>query len=193
MPDPDDTPLSALDLPVRDETIGPLPDILAPDLDVIFCGINPGLHSARAGHHYAGPGNRFWATLDGAGFTPRRLQPCEDRILPRFGVGLTNLVARETARADELSTAELRAGAIRLRVLCQKWRPRAVAFVGLGAFRTGFRRPRAPIGELLDPTLELTLSSRVWLLPSTSGLNGHYQLDELTRLFSELRAALAQA
>src|SRR2546423_4361699 len=88
-----------------------LPDVLAPDLDVVFCGINPGLYSAATGHHFARPGNRFWPALHRARFTPRLLRPAEQELLLTYGQGVTNLVARATARADELTAEEFVAGA----------------------------------------------------------------------------------
>jgi TDG/mug DNA glycosylase family protein len=144
----------------------PIPDILAPDLRVLFCGINPGLRSAEIGHNFARPGNRFWPALHGAGFTPRRLDPSEDREMLRYGLGITNLVDRPSAAASELSADELRAGG------------------RLGAWRTAFDRPRATSG--LQP--DRLAGAPVWLLPNPSGLNAHHQLPELIRLFSELRA-----
>ena len=120
-----------------------LPDILAPGLRVLFCGINPGLYTAATGHHFARPGNRFWPALHGAGFTPRRLTPDEDGTLPDFGLGITNVVDRATRSAAELAPAELRAGAVRLAELVSAHRPRMLAVVGIGAWRTGFDRPRA--------------------------------------------------
>jgi double-stranded uracil-DNA glycosylase len=165
----------------------PLPDIVAPGLDVLFCGINPGLRSAEVGHNFARPGNRFWKALHGAGFTPRVLRPEEDAELPRYGIGMTNLVARPTAAAADLSDEELRAGAAELEVLVDEYEPRVVAMVGLGAYRTAFRRPRAAIG-LQDEKIGTV---PVWLLPNPSGLNANHQLPELIRLFSALREWLA--
>jgi double-stranded uracil-DNA glycosylase len=162
-----------------------LPDVLGPDPVVLFCGINPGLLSAATGHHFARPGNRFWPALHGAGFTPRLLRPAEQAELPRYGVALTNLVARATARADELTPAELRAGARRLEALVRKHSPRWVAIVGITAHRTAFTRPKAVIGrqpEQLGP-------ARLWVLPNPSGLNAHYQLPALTQEFENLRTA----
>ncbi|HVL95527.1 MAG TPA: G/U mismatch-specific DNA glycosylase [Solirubrobacteraceae bacterium] len=161
----------------------PLPDIVAPGLRVLFCGINPSLLSAQRGHNFARPGDRFWPALHGAGFTPRRLRPEEDRELLRHGLGITNLVSRPTAAASELGDDELRAGAAELEALVARYRPRVVAIVGLGAWRTGFSRPRATVGLQAQ-----RIGGRpVWVLPNTSGLNAHHQLPELVRLFAELR------
>lgn len=162
----------------------PLRDLIAPGLTTLFVGINPSLRSAEAGHHFARPGNRFWPTLHLAGFTPRRLAPAEDAELIGFGVGVTNLVARPTRAAAELSPEELRAGADELARLVTEHRPRLVAFVGLTAYRTAFARPRATIG--LQPD---ALGGRpVWLLPNPSGLNANHQLPDLARLYGEARA-----
>jgi double-stranded uracil-DNA glycosylase len=159
-----------------------LRDVIAPGLKVLFCGINPGLYSAATGFHFARPGNRFWPALHGAGFTPRLLHPSENRQLLGFGYGLTNLVNRGTAAADELSRDELVFGGKRLAAKVRRFRPRAVAFVGLGAYRTAFSRPQATLG-LQPDRLE---GAEVWVLPSPSGLNANYQMPELVKLFGQL-------
>lgn len=161
----------------------PLPDIVADDLLVLFCGINPGMRSAESGHNFARPGNRFWPALHGAGFTPRRLAPEEDGLLPSFGLGITNLVDRPTRAASELTPEELRAGAAGLERLVRRHRPAVVAIVGIGAYRAGFGRPRAAIGLQPEPVAGVP----AWVLPNTSGLNANHQLPELIRLFGELR------
>jgi TDG/mug DNA glycosylase family protein len=164
--------------------IKPLPDIVADDLLVLFCGINPGLRSAADGHNFARPGNRFWPALHGAGFTPRQLAPHEDGQLPGLGLGITNLVDRPTRAASELSAGELREGAVALEQLARRHRPAVVAVVGIGAWRTAFGEPRAAVGRQ-----ERTVGGRpAWVLPNPSGLNAHHQLPELVRLFGELRA-----
>jgi double-stranded uracil-DNA glycosylase len=168
-----------------------IPDVIVPGLAVLFCGINPGLYSAATGHHFARPGNRFWPALHLSGFTPRQLRPDEQDLLPGFGLGVTNVVARATARADELSPRELRDGAVRLATLAAELRPRYVAVVGISAYRTGFDRPHATIGEQDEPLV----GSRLWVLPNPSGLNAHYQLPALAGEFRALRekaAGLAQ-
>src|SRR6201997_5896 len=122
----------------RDRT---LPDVLPPPGEpfrVLFCGINPGLYSAATGWHFARPGNRFWPALHGAGFTPRQLDPSEQDLLAGYGLGITNLVARATAQASELTRAELRAGGERLAELAAERRPRFVAVAGVTAFRDAF-------------------------------------------------------
>ena len=156
---------------------------MAPGLDVIFCGINPGLVSAARGHNFARPGNRFWPALHGAGFTPRLLRPEEAAELPRFGIGMTNVVDRPSRGAADLTTEELRAGAAAVAELVREYQPRVLAVVRLGAFRTGFERPKAEIG--LQP--DRVGGRPVWVLPNPSGLNAHYQLPDLIRLFGELR------
>jgi TDG/mug DNA glycosylase family protein len=153
---------------------------------VLFCGINPGLWSGAVGHHFARPGNRFWKVLAGAGFTDRVLSPFEERELLDVGVGITNLVARATAQAAELTADELRAGARRLAAKVRRYRPRCVAFVGLGAYRTAFGRPEATVGPLPDGVGP----ARAWLLPNPSGLQAHYQLPELIAAFRTLREFL---
>src|SRR5690606_14116999 len=155
-----------------------LRDLIGPDLEVVFCGINPGLYSAATGHHFARPGNRFWPALHASGFTPRRLHPSEEAQLLRLGYGLTNLVNRATASADELSQEELRRGAERLRRKVRRWRPRTVAFLGLGAYRLAFGRAKATLGE----QQERLACARVWVLPSPSGLNANYQMAALVEL-----------
>ena len=156
--------------------------MIGPDLKVLFCGINPGLYSAATGFHFARPGNRFWPALHAAGFTPRRFDPSENRRLLELGYGLTNLVNRGTAAAHELTNAELVAGGRRLATKVRRYRPRAVAFVGLGAYRTAFGRPKATLGQQAEP-LE---GAEVWVLPSPSGLNANYQLPQLVQLFRQL-------
>ncbi len=161
----------------------PLRDVIAPRLDVLFCGINPSLVSAERGHHFARPGNRFWPALHLAGLTPRRLAPEEDALLPGFGLGVTNLVDRPTRAAAELTAAELRAGAAALAELVERFRPRALAVLGVGAWRTAFARPAAGIG--VQP--ERVGGVRTWVVPNPSGLNAHYQLPDLARLYRQLR------
>ena len=163
-----------------------IPDVLRPDLDVVFVGINPGLWSGAVGHHFARPGNRFWKALHRSGFTDRLLFPFEDATLLEWRLGLTNLVARTTATADELSADELRAGATALEERLAPLGPRFVAVLGIGAYRTGFGRPRAILGA----QNEGLGGSRLWVLPNPSGLNAHYQLDDLVERFEELRSAL---
>jgi len=169
----------------RDRTI---PDVLGPDLDVVFVGINPGLWSGAVGHHFARPGNRFWKALHGSGFTDRLVPPLEDASLLGWNLGLTNLVARTTATADELVAEEIRRGAVELEARLEPFRPRFVAMLGIGAYRTGFGRRDASLGPQEDDLG----GARLWVLPNPSGLNAHYQLDDLVQRFRALRDAVAE-
>ncbi len=162
-----------------------VPDVIAPDLRILFCGINPGLYTAAVGHHFARPGNRFWPALHAAGFTPRLLAPAEERELLPLGYGITNVVARASAAADELSAEELAKGARRLAAKVRRYHPRCLAVLGVGAFRTGFNRPDAQIGPQPEPVA----GTAVWVLPNPSGLNAHYTLEQLAKLLRRLRAA----
>ena len=163
-----------------------LPDLVAEDLSVLLVGINPSLWSAWAGLHFARPSNRLWPTLAGAGLTPRRLSPQETDELLAAGIGVTNLVARATARADELLDDELRAGLPRLVEVAERWRPRVIAFLGLSAYRVASGDRRAGVG----PRSERLGPARVWLLPNPSGLNAGYQQPALTAAYRGLRTAL---
>lgn len=162
-----------------------VPDVIAPGLGVLFCGINPGLYSAATGHHFARPGNRFWPALHGAGFTDRQLAPSQERELLGVGCGITNIVARSTASADELSTAELLAGRPRLLAKVKRYQPRFVAVLGVTAYRSAFEKPKAALGL----QSETWGSTGIWVLPNPSGLNAHHQLKDIVRLFRELRKA----
>jgi len=169
----------------RDRT---LPDVLPGPgalFRVLFCGINPGLYSAATGWHFARPGNRFWPALHLSGFTPRRLAPREQDLLPGYGLGITNLVARATAQAAELSSAELRAGREHLAALADRHRPRIIAIAGVTAYRTAFGRSRAGTGPQPDPLGP----ARLWVVPNPSGLNAHFSLDAIAAAFCDLRAA----
>jgi double-stranded uracil-DNA glycosylase len=168
-----------------------IPDVLpepgAP-FRVLFCGINPGLYSAATGWHFARPGNRFWPALYLSGFTPRRLAPHEQHLLPGFGLGITNLVARATAQASELSSAELKAGRENLAILADRYRPHVIAIAGVTAYRTAFGRPHATTGpqpDSLGPT-------RLWVVPNPSGLNAHFSLDAIAAALSEVREAAGE-
>ena len=162
-----------------------VPDVIAPRLRVLFCGINPGLYTAAVGHHFARPGNRFWPALHAGGFTDRLLSPFDEHELLRNGYGVTNVVMRTTARADQLTQEEMREGGKQLAAKVRRHRPRVLAILGLGAYRTAFGKPKAVIGRQ-DETIGQTI---VWVLPNPSGLNAHYQARDLARLFAELKAA----
>ena len=159
--------------------------MIAPGLRVLFVGINPGLYSGAVRHHFARPGNRFWRVLHAAGLTERLLSPFEERELLSVGLGITNLVARATASAGDLSPDELIRGASRLVAKVRRRRPAVVAFLGLDAYRTARARPAVVVGS----QAETIGGTKVWVLPNPSGLNAHYQLRALTRLFSTLRRA----
>lgn len=157
--------------------------VIAPDLRVLFVGINPGLYTAWTGHHFARPGNRFWPALHRSGFTPRQLAPAEQQELLGLGLGVTNVVERATATAAELSSAELREGGQHLEETAERLAPAYIAVLGVTAYRAAFGAPKAALGEqarALGP-------SQVWMLPNPSGLNAHYTPADLARLFAELR------
>ena len=162
-----------------------IPDLIGDGLRVLFSGINPSLYSAATGHHFARPGNRFWPALHRSGFTPRQLHPSEQGCLPGLGLGITNVVARATARADELSPAELIEGGRILAESARQWRPRYLAILGVTAYRTAFGRPTATIGRQ-DHEIG---GVRVWVLPNPSGLNASWTAPRLAAAFEELRRA----
>ena len=163
-----------------------VPDVIAPDLNVLFCGINPGLYSAAVGHHFARPGNRFWPTLHRSGFTPRLLSPDEERELLPLGLGITNIVDRASAAADELTEEELRGGGEQLRRKLKRHRPKVLAVLGVGAYRTAFGQKDVKLG--LQP--QGIGQTAVWVMPNPSGLNAHYHLDQLAEMFAALRNAI---
>lgn len=167
---------------LRAATTRKLRDVIAPGLDVLFCGINPGLYSGAVGHHFARPGNRFWPTLHTSGFTPRLFTGFDDRALLLLGHGITNLVARTTATADELTNDELVAGGKILRRKVLRYQPRFLAIVGFTAYRIAFDNRKATGGR----QAELIGSTTVWVLPNPSGLNAHHQPTDLAKLFREL-------
>jgi TDG/mug DNA glycosylase family protein len=166
-----------------------VPPVIAPDLRVLFCGINPGLYTAAVGHHFARPGNRFWPALHASGFTDRLLSPFEEDELLARGYGITNVVERATATAAELSPAEYVEGGRKLEAIVRRYRPAFLAVLGVGAYRTAFNRPKAALG--LQP--EGIGETSVWVLPNPSGLNAHYQPKDLARMFKELRLATEAA
>jgi TDG/mug DNA glycosylase family protein len=160
-----------------------MPDLIAPGLRVLFCGINPSVYSVVVGHHFARPGNRFWPALHASGFTRRLLAPREQRELLALGCGITNVVERATVSADVLADEELAEGGRRLERKVRRYRPRVLAVLGIGAWRTAFGHPRASLG----PQPQSLGGARVWVLPNPSGLNAHYRPEDLARLFRELR------
>ena len=165
-----------------------VPDVIGPDLLVLFCGINPGLYTAAVGHHFARPGNRFWPALHQSGFTTRLLSPFEEHELLPLQLGVTNVVARATAAASELTKEDFVKGGRRLRAKMRRHCPRIVAVLGVGAYREAFACPKATIGEQDEGFAD----ARVWVLPNPSGLNANYQLNDLVKLFKELRRAAAK-
>ncbi|MFE4673452.1 G/U mismatch-specific DNA glycosylase [Streptomyces sp. NPDC056723] len=162
-----------------------VPDVVASGLSVLFCGINPGLMTAATGHHFARPGNRFWPVLHLSGFTPRQLAPAEQEELLSYGLGITNVVARATARADELSAQEYRDGGRLLTTKVERLRPRWLAVVGVTAYRSAFGEPKARIG----PQERMIGATRVWALPNPSGLNAHWTAATMAEEYGRLRAA----
>jgi TDG/mug DNA glycosylase family protein len=162
-----------------------LPDVIAPNLRVLFCGINPGLYTAAVGHHFARPGNRFWPALHQSGFTDRLLSPFEERELLKLGIGISNVVPHATASASELTRQDFIVGGRVLAAKVKRYRPRIVAILGVGAYRGAFAQPKAQVGEQEQEIHD----ARVWVLPNPSGLNANYQLPELVKLFRKLRAA----
>ena len=172
-------------LAAEDSTV---PDVIAPNLKVLFCGINPSLYSGVVGYHFARPGNRFWPTLHRAGFTERRLKPEEWEVFLAAGYGVTNVVARATARADELSAEELKEGRGELERKVKEYRPQILAVLGIGAYRTAFEERKAVTGKQAQKIGDTTL----WVLPNPSGLNAHYQIDDLARLYREVLGAVGR-
>ena len=161
-------------------------DIIAPNLSVLFCGINPGLYSAAVRHHFARPGNRFWPALHAGGFTPRVFSPFEEQELLKLDCGITNIVNVASASAETLTREQYRAGAKKLIAKVRRFRPRVLAVLGLGAYRIAFDDPLAQVGAQ-ERTIDAT---RLWVLPNPSGLNAHYQSRELAREFARLRRAV---
>jgi len=161
-------------------------DVIAPGLNVLFVGINPSLWSGAVGQHFARPGNRFWRALHEAGFTDRLLSPDEGRELLKREIGVTNLVNRATASADELDVADYREGARRIEKKVRRYRPKTVAFVGMGAYRVAFGRRRARGGR----QDERLAGAVIWVLPNPSGRTAGYQMPALARAFRQLRRSL---
>lgn len=160
-------------------------DVIGPGLRVLFCGINPGLMSAWTGHHFARPGNRFWPALYASGFTPRRFLPAEQQEMLALGLGITNVAPRATARADELTREEMIAGGARLTAKVETWRPAWLAVLGVTAYRVAFGDKDAQVG----PQERRIGETRIWALPSPSGLNAHWSPATLAEEFARLRAA----
>ncbi|MFE9452936.1 G/U mismatch-specific DNA glycosylase [Streptomyces sp. NPDC006739] len=162
-----------------------VPDVVADGLQVLFCGINPGLTTAATGHHFARPGNRFWPVLHLSGFTPRLLRPAEQWELPAYGLGITNVVARASARADELTAEEYAEGGRLLAAKVTRLRPAWLAVVGVTAYRAAFGDRKAQVG----PQERTIGDTRVWVLPNPSGLNAHWTTATMAEEFGRLRSA----
>ena len=160
-----------------------VPDVIAHNLRVLFCGINPGLYTAAVGHHFARPGNRFWPALFAGSFTDRLFSPFEERSLLPLGFGITNIVNQATVAASELTRPQLEEGRRRLEAKVSRYRPRFLAILGLQAYRLAFNRPGASLGR--QP--ETIGATAIWLLPNPSGLNAHHRPADFARLFRELR------
>jgi TDG/mug DNA glycosylase family protein len=191
---PDDHALSGrlAQVPTQEELLAAynttIPDLVRPGIQVLLVGINPSLYSGFTGTHFARPGNRLWRTLHEAGFSDRRLHPSETEAIAAAALGITNLVARATARADELSDDEVRAGVEPLRRLVRRTRrrwggPSYVAFLGISTYRVAFAARHATVGPQREPFE----GAGVWVLPNPSGLNAHYQLPDLGRAYARLR------
>ena len=164
-----------------------VPDVIANNLRVLFCGINPGLYTAAVGHHFARPGNRFWPALHKSGFTKRLLSPFDERELLKNSLGITNVVSHATASASELTKEDFVRGGRILRRKVSRYRPRIVAILGIEAYRKAFGQLEVEVGE----QKETIGGARLWVLPNPSGLNANYQLKDFTRLFRKLRKAAA--
>jgi TDG/mug DNA glycosylase family protein len=163
-----------------------MPDVIASGLRILFCGINPSLYSAAVGHHFARPGNRFWPTLHAAGFTDRLFSPFEDYRLLERGYGITNVVGRATATAAELDDSELVRGGKALARKVARYGPKVVAVLGVSAYRAAFSEKKAAVGRQGRRLGE----AEIWVLPNPSGLNAHYRLEDLARLYREMRLAV---
>lgn len=161
-------------------------DVIAPGIKLLFCGINPGLYTAAIEKHFGRPGNRFWPALFAGGFTPRLYSPFEQNLLLNEKIGITNLVNRATARADEVNQEELENGALLLAEKIAEYKPEAVAILGISTYRAAFRKPLAKIGE----QTEKIAGARVWVLPNPSGLNAHFQIKDLGLLFAQLKSGV---
>jgi len=166
-----------------------VPDLISPELHVLFCGINPGLYSAATGHHFARPGNRFWPTLYRSGFTPRLFTAAEEHQLLPLGYGITNFVSRATAAAAELGANELVLGAQALDEKLKTYEPEILAVLGITAYRTAYNFPKAKLGRQPHKIGR----TQVWVLPNPSGLNAHFPPVALAEVFSRFREDISGA
>ncbi|CAN5289935.1 G/U mismatch-specific DNA glycosylase [soil metagenome] len=163
-------------------TLAPIDDVTGPAVRLLLVGINPGRRSAELNRHFAGPGNRFWPALSASGLLPRPFGPADQHLLPALGIGITNLVARPSARAEEVTTSELREGARRLAGVVADLGDPVVAVLGVTTYRVAFRRPGAARGEQPD-------RPGWWLLDNPSGLNARAQIPQLARMMAEAGGA----
>lgn len=166
---------------------GSLRDAIRPGVRVLFVGINPGLRSAATGHHFAGYSNRFWKLVYDSGLVPERIGYADDRRLPEWGFGITNLVARATAGINELKPSEFHAGRRALMAKIRRFQPETVALVGVTLFRSLF--PEAKYAGL-GPQAERIGNARVFVLPNPSGRNANFTYGEMLAAFRGLRRAL---
>jgi TDG/mug DNA glycosylase family protein len=185
LPDPSARPVRPTPVQLAAAYGHSIPDLVAPGLRVLFVGINPSLYSAAVGYHFARPGNRFWPAMHHSGFTSRQLAPAEQHLLLGLGLGITNVVARATARADELDTGEQRAGWEKLAALATQIGPAWLAVLGVTVYRVASGRPAAAVG----PQPDRLGGAKVWVLPNPSGLNAHWQMAGLAEEFGQLRLA----
>jgi TDG/mug DNA glycosylase family protein len=166
-----------------------LPDIIADHLEVLFCGINPGMKAAATGHHFAGRGNRFWRVIHLAGFTPVQIRPEEDHAMLAYGYGLTTMVRRPTAAAHQLSTAEFAAAAAGFKQKIARYAPGHVAFLGKAAYAALSGQREMTWGLQQTPMQ----GAAVWILPNPSGRNRAFTLDHLVEAYRELHRAVTMA
>jgi double-stranded uracil-DNA glycosylase len=168
-----------------------VPDLVGPDLRLLFVGINPGLWTAAVQTHFAHPANRFYPALLAAGIIDRRIDPAagmsdaDRQYFVGRGLGITNLVSRASARADELSADELRAGAVLLAERVDAWRPAVVAIAGITAYRSAFSLRKAVVGRQPEPLA----GAEVWVVPNPSGLNAHDTIATLATAYREAAEA----
>jgi TDG/mug DNA glycosylase family protein len=172
-----------------DPTVASLPDYIESDVQVLFVGINPGLRSAAVGHHFAGYSNRFWKVLYRSGLVPQPLTYSDDRRLPSWGLGLTNMVARPSSGIHELTSKDYDAGHAILLSKIEQYRPRVVAILGLTLYSVLFpKRRRETVRPGLQP--ERLAQTAVFLLPNPSGRNAHYSLEAMVRIYGALKPFL---
>jgi TDG/mug DNA glycosylase family protein len=168
------------------KAVAGLPDLLAPNLKVIFCGINPGLSAAAQGHHFLNRSNRFWRVLHLAGFTPAEISPEQDKDILRHGYGLTTAVSRPTSRADQLPPTAFATAASELAEKITRYTPQAVAFLGKRAYVAMYRVKSVEWGRQPEPITGV----ETWILPNPSGLNRSFRLADLVAAYMELRRSL---